>query len=398
MQTETKQQVRLVVDDLKAVLELRNELRRLLFTAADWIPSFEKTDHKTFTGRALYQLALAIDALETRIAQLTMNAEMNRLNQPSAELYEDAFFEKAAERKRFLTEKTNEALRYIEAYLPFCEGVRDEPSVLAMQAVRSHLTSMLEALERHHAKTPFDAETVLVRAEQPARESGYQVVPMREARLAVSEEERMVSAVHFIAIVIEVAAIEICSTLIVENREMPWPFYLDVTRQCYDEARHYEILHEKTLELGGYPGKYPIHIGIWEFARRGRNLAEKLAIQQVVQEGHGIDANIINVNSFLSHEEREYAAMFDYINVDEADHVRIGCRWLLHECGGDRDKALEVVHSTYEELMEMGFKPGFEVQEEERLWVGMSREQVAKAKEAVVQVLQERQAASAASK
>nr|WP_176453467.1 DUF455 family protein [Geobacillus stearothermophilus] len=376
----------MVSDELKFFSNLQSELKGLFLEVCNWPKSFYSTNHKVITGRAIYLLGICIDNLDTRIKELITSEEKIPNNPPSLIIKEN--LNTAQKRFFFLTSKCKEYLDKIDNYLEDSEGLRDHPSISVLLTVKNTLLNTVELankFERVNDDIPLEFKN------QPNRDQKYELIRKREYIPPRSEKlsDKLMVKLHQIALCVELSAIEICSSFITDNPDMPWEFYFDLSRQCYDEARHTEMLIKRVEELGGKDGMLPIFLDIWESIQLGENLAEKIAIQQVIQEGHGLDSDVIFTEYMANLKDYETAAIFDYITVDEVSHVRLGCKWLIYLCKGDKDQALITLDNAYKKLIHHGYRPKMPVQEKERIWAGMSEDQIAKAKEVVEKTIKQ---------
>jgi uncharacterized ferritin-like protein (DUF455 family) len=159
----------------------------------------------------------------------------------------------------------------------------------------------------------------------PARESGLRVIdPVGPGPSSFT------MFVHSTVFNIEICATEICARMIIEHRDAPWKLKLDLARQAYDEVRHAETLLVRLRELGGTPGEFPIDLRVWRSFRAGESLAEQLLIQQRIGEGGGLDGGYLVRGGRQNEGDERTARIFDYINADEINHVRLGNKWVRH--------------------------------------------------------------------
>jgi len=137
---------------------------------------------------------------------------------------------------------------------------------------------------------------------------------------------------------VELNAINLCWDTMVRfsNVEMPEEFYDELLRVADDESRHYGWLHTRLSDLGSEYGAYPVHDLIWQAARStSSDLAERLAIGQLVQEARGLDAAPRVADRLRSWKDKESAKIVEQIGVEEVDHVKMGVKWYLHLCKRD---------------------------------------------------------------
>ena len=114
---------------------------------------------------------------------------------------------------------------------------------------------------------------------------------------------------------------------------MPWQFTLDMARQCWDEARHAEMM-VKRLELLGQldtagSEPYPLDNGPWHDIYPG-GLFQRLVAMNRGIEGLALDAHVHRAGSFAEVGDVVGAGTHIFIVADEAPHVGFGNRWLRY--------------------------------------------------------------------
>jgi uncharacterized ferritin-like protein (DUF455 family) len=164
---------------------------------------------------------------------------------------------------------------------------------------------------------------------------------------------------HTTAFVIEICAAEICSRNIVDHRDTPWAFKMDMARQTWDEVRHAEALLDRCEELGGHIGMSPIDLTVWRTYALGETLPEKLILEQRLGEGRGLDAGFMVFMRSVRDEDETTARIFDYLSVDEINHVRNGNRWIRHFLHDDQTALEALEKRAYEKIRaaELGWVP-----------------------------------------
>lgn len=129
----------------------------------------------------------------------------------------------------------------------------------------------------------------------------------------------------------ETVASEVVALNLLEYDGMPWQFYLDMCRQCEDEARHSLMAADLLARRGGtfsdfalpYLGSY--YEMFWEMNLIERLVALNLDIEAV---GHHYLVEIAERLQKLG--DANGAETFSTIAHDERRHARIGVVWLRH--------------------------------------------------------------------
>lgn len=140
---------------------------------------------------------------------------------------------------------------------------------------------------------------------------------------------------------IELCAAEICASNLGRWMDScPPGLILDMSRQTYDEVRHFELLRYVIEREGAELGQYPVDTALWSKYLLADNLAEALMIEQRLGEGIGLDGGARLHREFARWGDVELTEIFDFINADEMCHVREGNQWLRVILGGPDQVAL----------------------------------------------------------
>jgi uncharacterized ferritin-like protein (DUF455 family) len=242
-------------------------------------------------------------------------------------------------------------------YLELGEGIEDEPSLIVLQETLIVLARATQTLRRWLpgeqpttiANITFSGEPSSVKEHElllpplpsiPARESTLRFHPkpdlhpeMKTYEQTALDREGLMMLLHFIYQDIEIVAMESCARNILEFRDMPLEFRLDMARQIWDEARHARFIRRRLEQMGARVGDYHYSLVSWKNYMSGASLAERLAIQQVVLEGNGIDAGVLIARVATENNDFGTAEVFQYQNMDETVHAGIGNKWLIFLVG-----------------------------------------------------------------
>ena len=147
--------------------------------------------------------------------------------------------------------------------------------------------------------------------------------------------------------------------------ELPWQFTLDMARQCWDEARHAEIMVERVKATGvawqpGEPGfePYPLDNGPWHDIYPG-GLFERLIAMNRGIEAMALDTHVYRAGTFEMLGDVTGAATHTYIVADEAPHVGFGTRWLRYLLFKDSDpRQADLALIPFFPVMGQRFAPG----------------------------------------
>jgi uncharacterized ferritin-like protein (DUF455 family) len=129
----------------------------------------------------------------------------------------------------------------------------------------------------------------------------------------------------------ETVASEIPALNILEFQGLPWGFYIDMMRQCEDEARHSLMAAHELQERGGDFGMFKLpylrsyYEMFWDMGLTERLVALNIDIEAVGAPHLGDMARRMEVVG-----DRSAARLFECLHHDEKRHARIGSVWLKH--------------------------------------------------------------------
>jgi uncharacterized ferritin-like protein (DUF455 family) len=140
---------------------------------------------------------------------------------------------------------------------------------------------------------------------------------------------------------LEIAALDILSDLSLSAfNEQLLPLVFDLSHQLQDEARHAELLAKRLSDLGFELGFVPIELETWRLYKSFDSFSDKIAAQQVLQEGLGLDASHLNVQAMKGAGDLKSADLYAQITADEVNHVALGMKWLNHFSPGQAESVL----------------------------------------------------------
>lgn len=196
----------------------------------------------------------------------------------------------------------------------------------------------------------------------PARPDTPQLLSPRELpkrRKGGSTDTRK-ALLHAIAH-IEFNAIDLAFDMVARfGSQMPREFTDDWVRVGDDEARHFKMVNDRLIQLGGRYGDLPAHDGLWQAAVETENdLAARLAIVPMVLEARGLDVTPGMIQQFRNHGDDESAHILQIILDEEVSHVRTGVKWFEYLCHASGKKP----HDYFDLLVKRHFhgqiKPPF---------------------------------------
>lgn len=284
---------------------------------------------KTAVGVAAADCLLAGDALRRKLRAFNSTPEAE--GPPAPEISESrADAGVLAKRVAAIDARLVELL---QSLAPFTDMALEDALVLA----HHKLGRDADALRRWATYGPTPA-ALLTRARGLVRDCPVERCPQPGSepprRLTVEALRDPAARAAYLSSVayLEIASVDIVSDLVVRATEAQLEdlaaLRVDLAMQLQDECRHAELLAARVEALGFPLGYRTIDLRTWELYSAFDGIAEKLAVQQVTQEGMGLDASGANVLAFLEAGDAATADLFAQISADEANHVRLGLRWI----------------------------------------------------------------------
>jgi len=167
--------------------------------------------------------------------------------------------------------------------------------------------------------------------------------------------------VHAIAH-IELNAIDLAWDIVARfaSPDLPKAFYDDWVLVAEDEARHFDMLQRRLVELGAAYGDLPAHDGLWEAAAEpADDLAARLALVPMVLEARGLDTTPATVARLAANGDEATAAILAEIGADEVRHVAAGVRWFEHVCAERGAEPVATFHALIAARFKGRLKPPF---------------------------------------
>jgi uncharacterized ferritin-like protein (DUF455 family) len=170
-------------------------------------------------------------------------------------------------------------------------------------------------------------------ARPPGRPAGWTVVPP----FSISDRPRLGSPrgryllLHSVAH-IELSAVELALMAVADFPGEPAGYYRDMLRVAAEEVAHTRLLRHRLRAFGGDLGTDPVHLGLWETARRESTLIERLAVVPRILEARGLDVSGSLRERLLRTGDAESARILERIHDEEIGHVAAGTRWYRYVC------------------------------------------------------------------
>ncbi len=144
----------------------------------------------------------------------------------------------------------------------------------------------------------------------------------------------------------EIQALEVAAMCLTDFHDVPWGLRMDLARQCWDEARHADLIYQRLLANGGYKGQDPIANLNWSVVNMIDTLVGRMAIQHRTFEAGSLDIEGIAIPMYRDAGDNETADVMEVIEADEIQHVRFGNEWVKRITNDDPLSVLHIASSV----------------------------------------------------
>lgn len=177
--------------------------------------------------------------------------------------------------------------------------------------------------------------------------------PSKVANRGLGSAEGRAALVHAVAH-IEFNAINLALDACWRYRDQSAQFYRDWLSVAQDEARHFQMLNQRLLELGCRYGDLPAHNGLWEAAEKTRHdVLVRMALVPRVLEARGLDVTPGMIARLEHMKDVETARILRIILDEEVRHVALGTHWFRHLC---QQRGLDAADTFARLLSEYGMR------------------------------------------
>ncbi|NOU62512.1 DUF455 family protein [Paenibacillus sp. LMG 31461] len=145
----------------------------------------------------------------------------------------------------------------------------------------------------------------------------------------------------------EMWACEAIGAMVWEWDDMPWEFYLDTARWCYDELRHC-LMGEKRLKAWGFEiGVDHAMVADHYISQNGHGALSLLAMIHKFENKAPVWKSSL-VTEFTAQGDTASAQDFDYDWADESIHMQYGHKWLSYKLNNDIDAIEDLMEESAE--------------------------------------------------
>lgn len=177
------------------------------------------------------------------------------------------------------------------------------------------------------------------------------IAPSEVPRRHLGTQAGLIALIHAVAH-IEFNAINLAWDAVYRFRNLPKQYYQDWIQVATEEARHFQLLHQRLLELGSDYGFLPAHNGLWDMAMRTAfDPMVRMALVPRVLEARGLDVTPNMIQKLQQAGDKKTVTVLEIILRDEIGHVAIGSHWFRYFCeqrGLDSEQTFrELIHRYF---------------------------------------------------
>ena len=134
------------------------------------------------------------------------------------------------------------------------------------------------------------------------------------------------SRYHAINFLQEVQAADSCASMLFEAPDMPWDFFLDLSRHMWDEARHAMFGEAKLAELGTSAATAGLSTKAYAMRQTLTPLDRYAALS--TQEADAFPGKHQGLKDSVANNDALSAKAWSYDIADETQHLRFGTKWI----------------------------------------------------------------------
>lgn len=161
---------------------------------------------------------------------------------------------------------------------------------------------------------------------------------------------------------IELSAVDMTWDLVGRfvHADVPRPFFDNWVQVGLEEAKHFDLLDRRLVELGAAYGDLPAHDGLWQAAQAtAGSLMARVAIVPLVLEARGLDVTPRMIEKLREAGDDASADIIAIIYRDEKRHVAFGMKWFRFLCERERLQPEPTFHDLVRRNFRGPIKPPF---------------------------------------
>jgi uncharacterized ferritin-like protein (DUF455 family) len=198
--------------------------------------------------------------------------------------------------------------------------------------------------------------------DRPGRPDKPELIsPRNMPKRAVGGDKGRFAMLHALAH-IELNAVDMTWDLVGRfiHEDVPRDFFDNWVQVGLEEAKHFEMLANRLVEMGGQYGDLPAHDGLWQAAQAtGHDLLARIAVVPLVLEARGLDVTPSILASLEAAGDPASAHILGIIYRDEKRHVAFGAKWFRYLCAQAGHAPEPTFHRLVRENFRGPIKPPF---------------------------------------
>lgn len=134
---------------------------------------------------------------------------------------------------------------------------------------------------------------------------------------------------------IEYSAIDLALDAALRYQNMPLKFYEDWLEVANDEIRHFLMLEDLLISLGGKYGDFEVHKNLFEAAFNTPDFLSRMACVPRYLEANGLEQNPKIMEKLKSNKDEFNMKLIEVLKTilfEEIGHVKKGDFWFKYEC------------------------------------------------------------------
>jgi uncharacterized ferritin-like protein (DUF455 family) len=144
------------------------------------------------------------------------------------------------------------------------------------------------------------------------------------------------------------------------HANVPRPFFDNWVQVGLEEAKHFDLLQRRLIELGATYGDHPAHDGLWQACQStADSLIARVAVVPLVLEARGLDVTPSMIEKLTRDGDPDSAGIIEIIYRDEKRHVAFGAKWFRYLCERERLAPEPTFHDLVRRYFRGSLKPPF---------------------------------------
>jgi hypothetical protein len=206
----------------------------------------------------------------------------------------------------------------------------DKPNEEFIRSIQEACADLPKILSEHNVRSATPIKTGRCIGILPFNDaklpSGFRHLEFGPEGLTKNADYPARSRYHAINFLQEVQAADSCASMLFEAPDMPWEFFLDLSRHTWDESRHAMFGEAKLAELGTSAAAAGLSTKAYAMRQTLTPLDRYAALS--TQEADAFPGKHIGLKDAVAHNDALSAKAWSYDIADETQHLRFGTKWI----------------------------------------------------------------------